>query len=496
MKFIDLPIDPSLVDGIGYMGFEETTPIQEQTIPLILDKQDLIACAQTGTGKTAAYLIPTLHHLSARSSEHTRGLILAPTRELAGQIDQNIEALSYFTGVSSMSVIGGKNSENWERQRFAVTNGADIIVATPGRLITLLALNLVNFDQLEMVILDEADKMLDMGFFEDIMKIISYTPEERQTLMFSATMPPKIRELAKKILKEPKEVNLNLAKPAEGIAQSAYMVFDQQKIPLLEHLLKVKEVDSMIIFASSKASVDLIELKLNKLNYDVRAMHSDKSQEERQETLREFKNKEFPIIVGTDVLARGIDIDNLSHVVNFDVPHDAEDYVHRVGRTARASKTGEAITFITPRDQHKFARIEQLIESEIPKPEVPDALGETPTYAPRRGGGGRGRGGYQKKRNNQNRNRNRRRGGGGNQRGESRNRRNNQQQKRNQSGPSPNGNNQPQKEGEKSAESSSSSNKRNRNRRRKRNRNRNQNPGQNSSNPSVQKPPQKPPEQS
>ncbi|MEM7370289.1 MAG: DEAD/DEAH box helicase [Bacteroidota bacterium] len=494
MKFIDLPIDPTLVDGIGYMGFEETTPIQEQTIPLILDKQDLIACAQTGTGKTAAYLIPTLHHLSAEESEHTRGLILAPTRELAGQIDQNIEALSYFTGVSSMSVIGGKNSESWERQRFAVTNGADIIVATPGRLITLLALNLVNFDHLEMVILDEADKMLDMGFFEDIMKIISYTPEERQTLMFSATMPRKIRELAKKILKNPQEVNLNLAKPAEGISQSAYMVFDQQKIPLLEHLIKVKEIDSMIIFASSKASVDLIELKLSRLNYDVRAMHSDKSQEERQETLREFKNKKFPIIVGTDVLARGIDIDNLSHVLNFDVPHDAEDYVHRVGRTARASKTGEAITFITPRDQHKFVRIEQLIETDIPKPQVPESLGEAPIYNPK--SRGHGRGSHPRKRNNQNRNRNRRRKPGGG----DRNRRNDnasQHRKQGRHSSNQNGKSNAPKDGEKSSETTSSpTNKRNRNRRRKRNKNRN--PEQNSSSPNspTQNPTQQPPDKS
>jgi len=394
LKFSELDLDPDLLYGIETLGFENTTPIQEQAIPRILADKDLIACAQTGTGKTGAYLIPTIDRLSQTASGHTRALILAPTRELALQIDQNIEALSYFAGVSSVSVVGGKNPKDFERQKFALENGADIIVATPGRLMVYQSLGTLDFSQIEVVILDEADKMLDMGFYGDIIKIISGVPKERQTLMFSATMPNKIRKLAREILVEPEEINLNLAKPAEGINQMAYSVYDNQKIPLLEQILSTREVETMIIFASSKASVDNIHRKLNSLGYDAEAMHSDKSQDERQTTLRRFKNREFRIIIGTDVLARGIDIDNLSHVLNFDVPHDAEDYVHRVGRTARANTTGEAITFINPKDQFKFSRIEELIETEVPKPGVPEELGETPEYAPRRRGGrGEKRGG-------------------------------------------------------------------------------------------------------
>ena len=393
LKFDDLDLEPDLHDGIAALGFDETTPIQADSIPLILDGHDLIACAQTGTGKTAAYLIPTINRLCRQDSHKTRALILAPTRELAGQIDQNIDALAYFAGVSSVPVIGGKSASDFDRQKYALQHGADIIVATPGRLLIYLSLGILDFSELEVVILDEADKMLDMGFYGDIIKIFAELPADRQTLMFSATMPKKIRKLAQEILREPKEVNLNLAKPAAGVNQLAFSVYDGQKIPLLRHLLETREVESMIIFSSSKASVDQIYNTLHRLEYDVQAMHSDKSQEERQNTLRAFKNKQYKILVGTDVLARGIDIDNLSHVVNFAVPRDAEDYVHRVGRTARANTTGEAITFISPDDQYKFAKIERLIESEVPKGEVPEDLGEAPAYEPnqrRSKGGGRG----------------------------------------------------------------------------------------------------------
>jgi len=384
LKFTDLHLDPDLEDGILSLGFEEATPIQEQAIPVILEGKDLIACAQTGTGKTAAYLIPTLERLTTGDHDSTRVLILAPTRELAKQIDQNVEALSYFTGTSSFAVIGGKDASGFDRQRFALTNGSDILIATPGRLIMHMALGFADFSKVEVLILDEADKMLDMGFYADILKIVGYLPKKRQTLMFSATMPEKIRKLAVDIMKDPEEISLNLAKPAEGINQMAFMVYPEQKIPLLEHLIREREVENMIIFASSKANVDEITRRLQRLNYQVKAMHSDKTQQEREQTLREFKNGEFNIIVGTDVLARGIDIDNLSHVLNYDVPLDAEDYVHRVGRTARAKKTGEAITFISPRDQHKFVQIENLIEATVPKPEVPKELGKAPVYDPKR----------------------------------------------------------------------------------------------------------------
>ncbi|MEL6132336.1 MAG: DEAD/DEAH box helicase, partial [Bacteroidota bacterium] len=305
MKFTDFGLEPSVEDSIDALGFSDATPIQTQAIPLILQEKDLIACAQTGTGKTAAYVIPTVNHLNKEESEHSRAVILAPTRELVEQIDQNIDALSYFTGVSSVPVIGGNNPKDFERQKFGLQNGADIIIATPGRLLTFISLGICDLTHIERVILDEADKMLDMGFYADILKIIRKLPEERQTLMFSATMPPKIRKLAEEILKEPETINLNLSKPAEGVDLRAYMVYPEQKIPLLKHILGEGDIDSMIIFAASKASVDRITRDLNKQNLGAKAIHSDKDQSERLETLREFKNKQFPILVGTDVLARG-----------------------------------------------------------------------------------------------------------------------------------------------------------------------------------------------
>jgi len=450
LKFSELPLEPVVFDGIDALGFEETTPIQEQAIPLVLQGKDLIACAQTGTGKTAAYLIPTINRLTKNPGNQTRALIISPTRELAEQIDQNIDALSYFTGVSSVAVYGGGNPKDFDRQKFGIKNGADIVVATPGRLLTFMSLGAADFSKVEVVILDEADKMLDMGFYGDIIKIMSDLPsrDDRQTLMFSATMPPKIRKLTTDILKDPETINLNLAKPAEGVKLGAYMVYPEQKIGLLTSILDEEEIDSMIIFAASKASVDQITDRLKRKNHDVYAIHSDKEQEERMDTLRKFKNKEFKILVGTDVLARGIDIDNLSHVLNFDVPHDADDYVHRVGRTARASSTGEAITFISPRDAYKFARIEQLIEQEVPKLAVPEELGEAPVYDPRRGKGGGGRshgrgGGKHRGGGGGNRNRGR---GGSNQgsRGDNKGGGNNRNRKRRRPGNRSNG---PQKGG-------------------------------------------------
>ncbi|MDX1905700.1 MAG: DEAD/DEAH box helicase [Bacteroidia bacterium] len=392
MKFTDLQLASEIQEGIASLGFEEATPIQAQAIPHILDKRDIIACAQTGTGKTAAYLLPVMHQLVGKTSDRPRVLILCPTRELAEQIDRHAEGLSYFAGLSSMAMFGGKDSDSWDRHKVALRRGVDILIATPGRLIAYINLGMVNFTGIETVVLDEADKMLDMGFHPDILRILKEVPDARQTLMFSATMPPKIRRLAQEIMKEPVEINLNLAKPAAGIEQSVYFVHDEQKIPVLEHLLRERKVESMIIFASSKASVDRIHRKLERLNYGVRAMHSDKSQEERTETLREFRNRQFPIIIGTDVLARGIDIDNLSHVVNYDCPMDAEDYVHRVGRTARASATGQAITLVNPKDMYRLRQIERLIGYEITRMPVPPELGETPDMnapAERSGRGGR-----------------------------------------------------------------------------------------------------------
>lgn len=412
MRFEEFDLDPYLLDSLASIGYEEATPIQEQAIPVILDGHDLIACAQTGTGKTGAFLIPMIENIMAQGNAKpgTKVLVIVPTRELASQIDQNMEALSYFTGVSSVAVYGGSNSKQWDHQKNAIDNGVDVIIATPGRFKMHYKLGYMDLSQVHTVILDEADKMLDMGFHPDIVEIISYLPKgERQTLMFSATMPSKIRKLAKEIMQQkPKEISLALSKPAEGVDQRAYVVYDKQKKDLLRHLLKNEEVDSMIIFASSKLSVDQIAATLRQMGFDARAIHSDREQSERQETLNDFKNKQFPIVVATDVLSRGIDIDSLSHVLNFDVPLDAEDYVHRIGRTARANTTGTAMTFINPDDMYRFGNIEELIEAEVPKQKIPQELGPTPEYSPkgrkrssggRRGGqgggrnsGGRGRG--------------------------------------------------------------------------------------------------------
>ena len=364
------------------MGYTKPTPIQEQAIPVILQDKDIIACAQTGTGKTAAYILPVIHKIINTDHRHLNTLVIAPTRELAQQIDQQIEGFAYFTGVSSIPVYGGGDGATWDQQRKALDHGADIIIATPGRLIALLAGGTVNLDHLKHLILDEADRMLDMGFNEDIVRIISYLPKERQTLLFSATMPPRIRQLANKILRQPMEINISLAKPAEGILQQAYMVYDTQKVPLIRHLLNVGNYSSVLMFASTKENVKKLEQTLLRAGLPVRAFHSDLEQAEREEILRAFKSRQIKIIIGTDVLSRGIDVEGISLVVNYDVPPDPEDYVHRVGRTARAETTGTAITFINERDQRKFFGIENMIGSTVPKLVVPASLGEGPPYQP------------------------------------------------------------------------------------------------------------------
>ncbi len=396
MRFDDFDLNHQLLDSLVSIGYEEATPIQELAIPIVLDGKDLIACAQTGTGKTAAFLIPVIETIMNEGNHKagTKVLVIVPTRELASQIDQNMEALGYFTGVSSVAVYGGSNSKQWDVQKNAIDNGVDMIIATPGRFKMHYKLGYMDLSGVHTVVLDEADKMLDMGFYPDIVEIISYLPKDkRQTLMFSATMPSKIRSLAKEIMQnKPEEISLALSKPAEGVDQRAYVVYDKQKKDLLRHLLQDEEVDSMIIFASSKLSVDQIAATLQKMGFDARPIHSDREQSERQETLNDFKNKQFPIVVATDVLSRGIDIDNLSHVLNFDVPMDAEDYVHRIGRTARASATGTAMTFINPDDMYRFGKIEELIEAEVPKQKIPEELGETPVYSPTGRGGNRGGG--------------------------------------------------------------------------------------------------------
>lgn len=364
------------------MGITQPTEIQSKAIPIILKGQDIIGCAQTGTGKTAAYLLPIMEMSLKLDHRHLNTLILAPTRELAQQIDQQVQGLGYFLNVSSISVYGGGDGTAWDQQRKALEEGADIAIATPGRLIALLATGTIDFTHLEHLVLDEADRMLDMGFYDDIMKIVAYLPKDRQTLLFSATMPPKIRVLANKILHEPSEVTISIAKPAEGIKQRAFVVYDHQKVPLLERILRKPEFKTIIIFCSKKESVKLLRNKLRSIGYECEAFSSDLEQAERELIMTKFKNKLLRILIGTDVLSRGIDVEGISLVINFDAPPDPEDYVHRVGRTARAETTGTAITFINEMDQRRFHEIETLIGYEVQKVPVPADLGEVPVYEP------------------------------------------------------------------------------------------------------------------
>lgn len=382
MNFEAFNFTPELQEGLDSMGFSKPTPIQEQTIPVILQNKDIIACAQTGTGKTASYLLPVLHKICLKQTDQVNTLILAPTRELALQIDQQIMGLGYFTGATSIAVYGGGDGINYEQQKRSITEGVNIIVATPGRLIAHLASGKIKFDHLEHLILDEADRMLDMGFYDDIVRIISYLPQKRQNLLFSATMPPKIRALAKKILHQPVEVNIAISKPSEGINQQAYMVYDEQKLNLIHHILKDPAYTSIIIFASRKEIVKKLNVELNRKGIASEAFHSDLEQEQREDIMNRFKGKKLSVLVGTDVISRGIDVVGISLVVNYDVPPDPEDYVHRIGRTARAETTGTAITFINDKDQRRFSRIEELIGYEINKLPLPEGFSEAPVYNP------------------------------------------------------------------------------------------------------------------
>jgi len=366
------------------MGYEKPTPIQEQAIPLILQRHDLIACAQTGTGKTAAYLLPILNNIIHSDHRHLNTLIIAPTRELVQQIDQQVEGFAYFTGVSSIPIYGGGDGATWDQQKRALEAGVDIIIATPGRLIAQLASGAIDLKYVQHLVLDEADRMLDMGFHDDIMRIIKSLPEERQTLFFSATMPPRIRSLAGKILRDPREVNISISKPAEGILQEAYLVRDDQKEKLITRLLKDLNYSSVLIFASTKENVKHLGRLLPKLGLPSKAIHSDLEQNEREEILREFKNKQLKLLIGTDVLSRGIDVDGIALVLNYDVPPDPEDYIHRIGRTARAESTGHAITFINERDQRRFFQIEKLIGKPVPKMPLPEGMSPAFEYSPER----------------------------------------------------------------------------------------------------------------
>jgi ATP-dependent RNA helicase RhlE len=382
LTFTDFNFESELTEGLQAMGFNKPTPIQQQAIPIILNGSDIIACAQTGTGKTAAYLLPIINKIIPEHSDHFNTLIVVPTRELAIQIDQALQGFAYFTPVSHIAIYGGTGGISFEQEKKALTQGANVIIATPGRLIAHLNMGYVKLNDFKHLILDEADRMLDMGFSDDLNKIISFLPKNRQTLMFSATMPPAIRTLAKKILNNPAEINISLSKPAAGVLQGAYVVYNTQKMQLLKSLLKDKRIASILVFSSTKDKVKDLERELKRLQFNVAAIHSDLEQDQRGEVLRQFKNKNLQTLVATDILSRGIDIDSIGLVINYDVPGDAEDYIHRVGRTARAESTGVALTFVSPEDQRKFKSIEDLIGAEIKKLPVPADLGETPEYDP------------------------------------------------------------------------------------------------------------------
>ena len=386
MQFEELDLNYDILDALDDMNFTECTPIQAQAIPPLLEGRDLIGVAQTGTGKTAAYLLPVLSLLrdGGFPRDAINCVIMAPTRELAQQIDQAMEGFSYYLeGISSVSVYGGNDGIRYEQEKRALQLGADVVIATPGRLISHLSLGNVDLSRVSFFILDEADRMLDMGFSEDIMQIASFLPKERQTIMFSATMPDKIVELAKTILTNPVEVKIALNKPAEGIHQSAFVCYEAQKMKIIEHLFQQKKPERVIIFVGKKTHTKDVCITLKRKGYNAEAMHSDLLQAQRDDVMYRFKTGQVDILVATDIVARGIDIDDIQLVINYDVPRDEEDYVHRIGRTARAGKDGRAITLISEKDQPYFAAIERFLERDVPKEPLPAEIGEAPAYTGR-----------------------------------------------------------------------------------------------------------------
>ena len=393
VRFEDLDLHPDIEDGLWSMGFETATPIQGQAIPHAIKGKDILGIAQTGTGKTAAFLLPTMDRIMDTPNDgKVKALIVVPTRELAIQIDQAAQGFAYYTGITSLAIYGGGTGKEFAQEKKALTEGADIIIVTPGRMLSHLTLGYVDLSSLEVLILDEADRMLDMGFHQDIMRIATHCRKERQTLLFSATMPDRMRTLAHDLLNDPVTVQLALSKPAAKVKQGAYIVFDHQKDAVLVDVLKDRNVKSGIVFTSRKRTVGQVVRALRKAGIKCGRMSSDLEQSEREEVMLAFRQQKLPILVATDVVSRGIDIDSIELVVNYDVPPNEEDYVHRIGRTARAERKGEGITLVTPDDMRRFGKIEKLIEKEVPKLEVPASLGATPTYDPK-SSGSRGRGG-------------------------------------------------------------------------------------------------------
>lgn len=383
MDFYDLDLNYLVLDALDDMNFTETTPIQEHSIPYILKGRDIMGIAQTGTGKTAAYLLPILSLLEdgGYQKDAINCVIMSPTRELAQQIDQAMQGFSYYlSNVSSIAVYGGNDGIRYEQEKRSMQSGADVIIATPGRLISHITLGNIDLSKVSFFILDEADRMLDMGFCDDILQIAKQLPKKHQTIMFSATMPKDILQLAHQLLKNPVEVKLSLSKPAEGIAQYAYICYETQKLGIVKEIFVERKPERVIIFTSSKVKTKDLAISIIRAGFKAKAMHSDLDQSERDNVMYLFRSGKIDILVATDIVARGIDIDDIQLVINYDVPHDKEDYVHRIGRTARAGKNGRSITLVSEKDQQYFARIERFLEKDVEKLPVPESLGETPIY--------------------------------------------------------------------------------------------------------------------
>ena len=408
MRFEETYLNDNILDALYDMRFEECTPIQEKCIPEILDYHDVMGVAQTGTGKTAAYLLPILSMLDEDDypKDAINCIIMSPTRELAQQIDQAMQGFGYYLdGISSVAVYGGNDGSRYDQEMRSLRMGADVVIATPGRLLSHIRMGNVDLSRVSFFVLDEADRMLDMGFYDDIMTIVKGLPQNRQTIMFSATMPDKIQTLARNILYKPVEVKIAVSKPAEKIKQSAYVCYDTQKLPILRHIFATEEQKRIIIFSGKKDRVKEINRELQKMKVNCCSMHSDLTQQERDEVMYLFKSGQKDVLVATDIVARGIDIDDIRMVINYDVPHDAEDYVHRIGRTARADRDGVAITLVNPDDIRSFQQIEHFLEKEVIKTPLPEGLGDAPEYkSPERrkgprGGGKRPRGNRRGKQN-------------------------------------------------------------------------------------------------
>ncbi len=389
MRFDEFDLGYDVLDALDTMHFEECTPIQEKSIGHILDGRDMIACAQTGTGKTAAYLLPIISMINdgGYPEDAINCVVMVPTHELAQQIDRQMEGFSYFVPVTSLAIHGGNDGKEFARQQRGLKMGADIVIATPGRLLAHMKMGYVDLSKVSFFVLDEADRMLDMGFSDDILQIAKQLPSERQTLLFSATMPPKIQRLARTILKDPVDVKIAVSRPSDNIDQSAIVCHEAQKPGALKHLFKTYHSKRVIVFAASKLNVKDLTRELKRSGWKTGEMHSDLDQADREKVMLDFKSGRIDILVATDIVARGIDIDDISMVVNYDVPRESEDYVHRIGRTARAGTSGKAVTLVGGKDQQRFGQIEKFLGYEVRKEQLPADLGETPEYQPDRRSG-------------------------------------------------------------------------------------------------------------